>query len=119
MLVWVLTVGPAASFVAAQDEPLQTQTLQAEPVALQSDPAGVPTDLPERFGDPFEAYQAGSFDQALEGLAVEGIQHVGPVHGDECHRIASLEQDRIAHEISLKDRGSGKREERCPRRVER
>jgi Ca-activated chloride channel family protein len=75
MLVWALTVATAASFVGAQDEPRQTEALQAEPVALQSDPGGVKTGLPERFGDPFEAYQAGVFDQALEGFLDEQIEH--------------------------------------------
>ncbi len=75
MLIWALTVATVAAFVGAQDEPRQTEALQAEPVALQSDPGGVKTGLPERFGDPFEAYQAGVFDQALEGFLDEQIEH--------------------------------------------
>ena len=69
-----LVVGLVASLTNGQSDPSQ-----AEPVALQTAPSGVPAEELEapidRYRDPFEAYQDGVYDQALQGFLDDQIEY--------------------------------------------
>ena len=79
VLVLVFLVAPVVS--SAQNQPSA-----AKPAALQTDADAQRSIEPSKFKDPFDAYEAGVFDQALQGFVDEQIEHRPALQSD--HRGA-------------------------------